>query len=117
MFKLEKERSANKPQESETPDYAENFNLESIVTPVKVKQLIAALRRTNYNKDEIRFLEEGFTHGFDIEYGGPLTHQSESPNLPLRVGNKTQLWNKIIKEVSNKRVAGPYDSVPFDNYI
>ena len=28
-----------------------------------------------------------------------------------------QLWNKLIKEVRAKRVAGPFNEIPFDNYI
>ena len=27
------------------------------------------------------------------------------------------LWNKIMKEVRVGRVAGPYETIPFENYI
>ena len=40
-----------------------------------------------------------------------------SENIPLNIGSKTQLWNKIMKEVKAKRVARPFDTIPFDNYI
>ena len=40
-----------------------------------------------------------------------------SPNLKLNVGNKTQLWNKLIKEVELGRIAGPYENIPFQHYI
>ena len=43
--------------------------------------------------------------------------QSQAKNLTLTVGNQVVLWNKIMKEVKLKRVAGPYDHIPFDNYI
>ena len=33
------------------------------------------------------------------------------------MGTKTVLWNKLIKEVRLKRVAGPFDKVPFKNFI
>ena len=33
------------------------------------------------------------------------------------VGDKVDLWNKIMKEVEAKRVAGPFDEIPFENYI
>ena len=33
------------------------------------------------------------------------------------VGRKTELWNKLIREVQQKRVAGPFSKVPFNNYI
>ena len=34
-----------------------------------------------------------------------------------KCGNKTILWNKIIKEVKVKRYAGPFEQIPFDTYI
>ena len=33
------------------------------------------------------------------------------------VGNETEMWNKIMKDVSAKRVAGPFDKIPFTNFI
>ena len=38
-------------------------------------------------------------------------------NLPLSVGNKFDLWNKVMKEVKDKRYAGPYEKVPFKYFI
>ena len=72
-----------------------------------------------YDAKEIQFLKNGFMTGFDIGYQGPCDRQSESHNIPLdpKIGNKVQLWNKIIKEVKLKRVAGPYSSILFKNYI
>ena len=61
-------------------------------------------------------MEDGFKNGFDIGYAGPTERRSETNNIPLRVGTKVQLWNKLMKEVKNKRVAGPFKTVPFDNY-
>ena len=55
--------------------------------------------------------------GFDIGYNGPTERKSESANIPLKIGSKEELWNKIMKEVKLKRVAGPFNTVPFDNYI
>ena len=98
-------------------DQGYNFDLQNIHTPVQVSKLVNALREANYDSEEIRFLEKGFTEGFDIGYQGPELRQSESSNIPLTVGSKTELWNKLIKEVNLKRVAGPYEQIPFDNYI
>ena len=78
---------------------------------------MSELRRSEYIPSEIEYLEQGFTHGFDIGYRGPQKRQSSAKNLPLRVGSQTELWNKLIKEVKVKRVAGPFNSIPFDNYI
>ena len=27
------------------------------------------------------------------------------------------LWNKVMKEVEAKRFAGPFEKIPFDNFI
>ena len=72
---------------------------------------------TKYNLDKTQFLVHGFKEGFSLEYHGPMIRQSKSWNLPLTVGNKVILWNKIMKEVHLKRVAGPFNEIPFQNYI
>ena len=41
-----------------------------------------------------------------------------APNLRFNgIGNKLELWNKVMKEVKEKCYAGPYDTIPFDTYI
>ena len=79
--------------------------------------LIESLQQANYDPHEISFLEKGFISGFDICYRGPKNGQSISSNIPLKIGNKVQLWNKIMKEVRLKRVAGPFNVIPFKNFI
>ena len=101
----------------ELPVYYENFDLQNIITPVKAEVLVSLLKEMGYDANKIKFLEDGFTNGFDIGYQGPETRQSESNNIPLRVGSKTELWNKLMKEVKAKRVAGPFDQIPYQNYI
>ena len=100
-------------------DFYENFNLTSIVTLVKVDQLRMLLMEMNYDKAETEFLLNRFTTGFDIGYPGPKIRQSSAENIPFTpgVGDKTEMWNKIMKEVKAGRVAGPFDQIPFDNYI
>ena len=51
---------------------------------------------------------QGFTHRFDIGYRGPEDIVHTAQNIPLRVGSPTELWNKIMSEVGEKRFAGPY---------
>ena len=76
------------------------------------------LWEVNYDPDEVKFLEEGFKLGFDIGYQGPEIRQSCSDNIPLKIGSKTLLWNKLMKEVKVKRVAEPFKrGPPFKNYI
>ena len=61
---------------------------------------------------------DGFKHDFSIGYEGPTDVRLRSPNLKFRgVGNKTILWNKMMKEVSLKHYAGPFKQIPFSNFI
>ena len=36
---------------------------------------------------------------------------------PFTVGNKHVLWSKLMKEIKNGHVAGPYNSIPFKNFM
>ena len=96
----------------------ENFDPESVKSPVNVKILKQLLEASNYDKNETNFLIDGFTNGFSIGYNGPEDVKITSPNLKFRqVGNPTILWNKVMKEVKEKRYTGPFESIPFDTYI
>ena len=95
----------------------QNFDLESIVTPVNYTKLETLLKQAKYNASKTKFLIEGFKNGFDIGYAGPENIQRRAPNLKLRVGNETILWNKVMKEVRDGRFAGPFLQPPFDNFI
>ena len=104
-------------EEKELPDYFSNLDLETVVTPINVTRFESLLRQSRYPEDKIKFLVDGFSHGFDIEYGGPTNRQETAENLPLTLGSKTELWNKVMKEVKARRYAGPYQDPPYDNYI
>ena len=88
-----------------------------MITPVKPLVLKRLLAETNYDKLKSKKLVDGFTHGFDLGYRGPLDVKKKAPNLKLTVGSKTELWNKVMNEVKLGRYAGPYESIPFENYI
>ena len=99
-------------------EYYENFDLENIITPVNCHRLEQLLVHYNYDKEETTFLVRGFRNGFDIGYRGRKDIKITAPNLKFRgVGSHVILWNKIMKEVKEKRYAGPYSKIPFDNYI
>ena len=93
------------------------LDLESVNTLVNVPVLKQLLCESNYSKIETDFLVTGFTKGFDVGYRGLQHRQSTANNLPLRVGNKVILWNKVMKEVKEHRVAGPFDHIPFKDFI
>ena len=94
-----------------------NCDLNNITTPLNIKILEQILVDTKYDVGETKFLVGGFSQGFDIGYKGPVKRQSRSKNIPFTVGNKVELWSKIMKEVKAKRMAGPYDEIPFADYI
>ena len=97
-------------------DYV-NLNLSEIVTPVKVRVYEELLKQAGYNKTKTEYLVQGFRNGFSLEYKGPKKVCRTARNLPLRVGNKFELWNKVMKEVKAERYAGPFEEIPFKNYI
>ena len=88
-----------------------------MVTPVNVGQLRNLLVESGYDCNKTQFLVDGFTQGFDLGYRGPQEVKIEARNLKFTIGSKTEMWNKIMKEVENKRYAGPFNSIPFDHYI
>ena len=69
------------------------------------------LEESKYDQKETEFLVDGFQNGKeDIKIN--------SPNLKFReVGSPAELWNKVMKEVKEKRYAGPYTEIPFEHYI
>ena len=87
-------------------------NWEEICTPINTQALARLLSESNYDKGASEYLIEGFSHGFDIGYRGPAERKDESSNLPFRVGNPTELWNKVMKEVETGHYAGPFTTPP-----
>ena len=50
-------------------------------------------------------------------YNGPMARKDHSENIPLRIGSKEELWEKMMKEVELSRYVGPFKEVPFNNFI
>ena len=94
-----------------------NHDLDNVITPVDAKAFEGLLQMFNYPLDKIKFLIDGFTEGFDICYQGPKCVRHSAPNLKLRVGSPTALWNKVIKEVNLGQYAGPFETPPFQYFI
>ena len=69
-----------------------NHNLQDIMTPVKADVLERLLNETGYNLEKTKYLIQGFKQGFSLMYSGPENRQDTSKNIPLRVGNKFELW-------------------------
>lgn len=101
------------------PEVLEQFNpdLDSLVTPLNVQAYHRLLLQSQYPSDKVKTLVDGFNSGFDLGYRGPTKVRLEANNLKFRVGNKLELWNKIMKEVKAKRFAGGFKQPPFEHYI
>ena len=93
--------------------------MTNIVTPVKVDLLKQWLVESSYDEKLTQYLVTGFTDGFDLEYQGPWDRRDTSSNIPLlhHIGTELDLWNKMMKEIENKRFAGPFAEPPFDNFV
>ena len=95
-----------------------NPDLVDIVTPVKVNLLREYLGKTNYDQKETEYLVNGFAEGFSLEYEGPWDRHDTARNLPFNeVGSHEELWSKMIKEVGLGRFAGPFNEIPFCNFV
>ena len=108
-----------KPVELRKIDQYENLNLENLCTPVKVEELQRLLTVTQYPEWERDFLIQGFQTGFSLEYRGLMDRKDTSKNIPFTpgIGDRIEMWNKIMKEVKLGRFAGPFEKIPFEFYI
>ena len=96
----------------------QNFDLETIKSPVNYHVLGELLEESCYDKTETQFLVDGFKNGFSLGYNGPENVRINSPNLKFReVGDPVTLWNKVMKEVKEARYAGPFQQIPFEHFI
>ena len=97
---------------------AENLDLGHIITPVSHSNLQELLKWSGYDEAKTEFLVNGFKEGFSLQYQGNLLGAKRlAPNLKLRIGNKMELWNKVMKEVQLGRFAGPFKEPPFEFFV
>ena len=95
--------------------FFENYDLHNVILLVNVDVLEDLLIQSDYDPAEIQFLANGFRNSFSLGYSRNTKVQLKAPNLKLRVGNETILWNKVMKEVKVKCYAGPFAEIPFSN--
>ena len=89
------------------------------MTPIKVGVLRQLLNEAQYNHEETDFLCKGFTDGFDLRYRGPMDRRDTADNIPFTVGDKYQLWEKMMTEIEAKHFAGPFKltDLPVENFV
>ena len=92
-------------------------DLPEINTPIDVERYEELLRVSGFDQRKSKYLIDGFKKGFDIGYRGPESRQDVSNNIPISVGSIEEMWDKVMKEVNLKRYSGPYDEVPFVNFM
>ena len=103
--------------DQEPVEYGTNFDLDRVCTPVDADEFHHLLHSSGYDSNETNFIIEGFRNGFPLEYQGPWQCRDTASNIPFSVGDRVDMWNKLMKEVKLGRVAGPYEHVPFDYFV
>ena len=91
--------------------------MNDIVTPIKVNELNKLLMKSGFEDKKCQYLVEGFSKGFDLGYRGPTVRWDVSDNLPFKIGTPKILWNKVMKEVKECHYAGPFEDIPYDNFM
>lgn len=97
---------------TETNPIKINNSKSSLPTPVSVKVLEQYLQ--GYDTLKSNKLLLGFSEGFLLQYTGPRQFR-DAKNLKSADDNKSTLKEKIEKEVSLGRIAGPFDHIPMPN--
>ena len=94
-----------------------NDDIYGVITPINVPVYEDLLRRTHYDSIKTDKLIHGFTNGFSLEYKGPMWRREMSNNFPITVGSETEMWDKLLKEVSHGRYAGPFSQIPCFRFV
>ena len=95
------------------------MTIDNIVIPIRFNVLHQYLVKTKYDIDETTFLVSEFKKCFNIRYQGPVERRDESNNIPFTVGNRSDMLQKIMKEVQAGRFVGPFEknSIPYEYYV
>ena len=75
------------------------MNWSEILTPIHYQSLQNWLQVSRYDETKASELIQGFRDGFDIGYRGPMKRKNTAKNLLFQIGDKFELWNKVMKEV------------------
>ena len=87
---------------------------EGLPTPVIVHKLVECLK--GYDPQSVKFLREGFSQGFRLQYKGNRVH-SVASNLKTAIERPEALEAKLSKELGAGRIVGPLkQSYPSTHY-
>ena len=99
-------------QKCQTIQITKSENM-TLPTPVSWKKL----QRLLHGYDEIKAdrLVEGFKKGFSIHFSGEIVSADQKTLLSAK-RNPNIVDAKLAKELEKGRIAGPFDSEPFENF-
>lgn len=83
-------------------------------TPVKIDLILAFL--DTYDENETGFLRDGFKKGFRIKYRGKCKSKIHT-NHKSAMQNPKAIKEYLEKNVAMNRIAGPYDTPPYDEFM
>ena len=68
------------------------------------------------NPCDVQFFQDEFNQGFRLEFEG-IREAHTSPNLKSAMEHPDIVWEKLSKELALNRIAGPFDKLPFQNFV
>lgn len=110
--------SVHQPQLHSLPEIEQRYLLRVLNTPptTPVKAAVLNSLLSNYDLHLTKFLIDGFSKGFRIGFVGESTPRFSS-NLQSAQEQPGVLSSKLEKEWSAGRIAGPFASPPFSNFV
>ena len=90
-------------------------NQHALPTPILAKNLASWLQLAKYDPCKTKELIEGFNGGFTLHYDGPEESSFSKNHLSVQE-NFSVAQEKIQKELSKGRMAGPFLAPPFKNF-
>ena len=85
----------------------------SLPTPIRIDRFLSFL--DGYTPSAVRYLRDGFTAGFHLDYTGHLI-SVHSKNSSSAVENPEAVDFELFKELSAHRLAGPSSVPPFETF-
>ena len=98
---------------SELVNNAKDFETAKITTPVRSGLLWKRLRSYKHRAT----ISRGFRDGFRIGVDRPILSRHESSKKFISSHNLEQLTSKLNVELEQRRILGPYDSLPTDSLV
>ena len=83
--------------------------------PTSIRRDVLAAYLLHYDEHESTVLLNGFTNGFSLHYDGPHNFRT-SGNHRSALQAQSVVDDKLLKEISFGRIAGPFTKPPFTDF-